>query len=736
VTVTGLGGVGKTRLARKVAALVQRAFPDGVWLVELDDLEDSGLLAASVTMAVGAQADDGRSFEDTLRAHVEERSMLIVLDGCERHADAAADLIDHLLASAADVRVLATSRQRLGVAGEAVLSLLPLALPDGAALSRTAPAELLTCYPAVQLFTERAASARPGFTLTAENAEDVAGICTRLDGLPLALELAAARLRVMSPEELLARLDERYRLVSSTMRAVPPRQRKLWAVLGSSWDLCTPAEQRLWSRLSVFTGSFELEAVEFVCSHEGIDSSSIPDLLAGLVDKSVVVQEERSGRVRFRLLSVVRQFGWDTLVESGGRPRLEHRLRQWCLSLAERTLDEWKTPRQREWLARLQTEHANLRGALESALQPAGDPAAAVRLAAALRLYWVMTRLTGEGRAWMERGQRSDLISPATRIRGLWVAAYLALQEGDADDAADKLASCRELIGRTGSTTEQPWSDLVFGLVCVVRRDVAEARRSLERARAEFDARGEANGLSEALFLLAFANALDDDHAGSDRWSTEAVTMPSHRWDDWGRAYTLMMLGYTAFRRGKLHQAAETLEVAVGIMQSFPNVSGTERCLQIRAWVAAATGDHRRAATLLGAAPASGWLAASVFADRHEDCERAVRRALGDRVTDELIARGQNLELAQAVALACGDGKPVAARIPATVADSGLTERELQVAELVADGLNNREIAAALVISRRTAEGHVQHILTKLGFASRSQIASWMTHQRLGRATG
>ncbi|MGY5124225.1 ATP-binding protein [Streptomyces nigrescens] len=319
LTLTGAGGLGKTRLALRVAAEVRRSFPEGAWVVDLAPLTDGALLAQTVLTALGIDHDLARPMLPVLSDHLADKRLLLVLDNCEHLLDSCAELTRSLLAAAPHLQVLATSRQALGVDGEHLLTVRPLSAPD----PNRPPAAALTQYEAVRLFIDRAAAVVPGFTVGDDQGAAVAGICHRLDGIPLAIELAAARLRVLSPQQILERLHDRFALLSRGSSAEPARQQTLRAAIDGSFELCTPSERRLWAYLSVFRGGFDLEAAEEVCTDDGLSQGEILDVVTGLVDKSILIREDHRDHVRLRMLETIRHYGRSLLDQGAGSEELD-----------------------------------------------------------------------------------------------------------------------------------------------------------------------------------------------------------------------------------------------------------------------------------------------------------------------------------------------------------------------------------------------------------------------------
>jgi predicted ATPase len=434
VTLTGVGGVGKTRLALRVAAGLRRAFGDGVWLVQFDQLRDEALVAQAVTGILGLHARSGFSPEAVPAEYVADRRLLLVLDNCEHLVDAVAKLADQLLRAAPGLRVLATSRESLNIAGETVLPVAPLPAPD--------PGQPLTVaqlgrFPAVGLFAERAAQVVPGFAVTEANMAAVAGICHRLEGLPLAIELAAARARVLSPEQIQARLGDRLGLLTRGSRANPARQQTLRASIGWSYELCSQAERLLWARLSVFAGGFELDAAEGICADDPLAGGDVLDLLAALADKSVLIAEHGAGGgIRYRLPETLREFGQERLQESGDYTALRRRRRDWYEQLARQADTGWLSRQTADRVARLFREHANVQAAQDFCQAEPGEAEAGLRIAMHVWLFTTPTggisarASTGSARRWPRRpsppsGGRRGCCSPVSWLPGAATATPL-----------------------------------------------------------------------------------------------------------------------------------------------------------------------------------------------------------------------------------------------------------------------------------------------------------------------
>ncbi len=416
LTLTGTGGAGKTRLALHVAADVLEEFPNGVWLVELAALSDPALVPHTIASALRIREASGSPMLATLLDYLQYKKLLLMLDNCEHLIEACAHLAEAMLRACPDLRILATSREPLGVPGELAWRVPSLSLPEPGWLPSP---ETLMKYGAVRLFIERAAVGQPTFTLTPQNSVPVATVVQRLDGIPLAIELAAARVQGLSVEQIARRLDDLFRLLTRGSRTSPPRHQTLQGVLDWSYHLLSEAEQMVLRRLAVFAGGWTLEAAEEVCG--GGVEFDVLDLLTQLVFKSLVLMDERGGEVRYRFLETVRQYSWNKLSSSGEIAKLRERHRDSSLRLVERAEVELQGPNQRMWLERLETEHDNLRAALEWSLTEGGGAEPGLRLAGCLWRFWHERGYWSEGRRWLEAALERSSTSTASRAKALMV---------------------------------------------------------------------------------------------------------------------------------------------------------------------------------------------------------------------------------------------------------------------------------------------------------------------------
>jgi predicted ATPase/DNA-binding CsgD family transcriptional regulator len=748
VTLTGVGGAGKTRIALRLAAEVRRAFGDGVWFVDLTQLDGLGLLAQEVHdpdvlaylvgATMGLRQQGGGQPLQWLAGQLAGRQMLMILDNCEHLIPASAILANTLLRECPGLRVLATSREPLAMTGEALFAVPPLPAPDpGHQLSL---ADLGRCE-AVALFLARAEAAVPGFGLTEENQGAVADLCHRLDGLPLAIELAASRVRVLTPQQILDRLADRFTLLSHGSRSAPERQQTLRACVDWSFDLCAKPEQVLWSRLSVFVGAFELDAVEGVCADECLPQADLLDLVAGLVDKSILVRDDQDGgAARYRMLETLRDYGRDKLDRAGEHAEARRRHRDWYQWLAAAAQAEWISDRQPYWLARLGREHANLRAAIEYCLADSEEAEAALGLLTTLpRTYWWVWGWLGEARQWLQRGlaHRGVNVPTALRVRALTLALLLELFHGDLS-AADQLLDEAHGLAQTVSPHDLDRLVVYRGMVALFHGDLPAARDLLEHALTIVSNRPQLGVDLRLTVLISLGNAaeLSGDRVRAEECGQEVLALTEPCGEIYYRAQGLWLLAVVAWRQGRLTEATTRAQDSLRLRRTSGMRDGYNIavCLEQLAWIAARQSQYLRAAALLGAADGALRdlgvpIAASLVRD-HEECLQQTRGVLGDGALTAAFTRGRSLPMEAALDYAL-DERSEPEPAPAQSATTPLTRREQQVADLISEGLSNQEIATRLVISQRTAESHVEHILTKLGFTSRARVAAWIAAQQV-----
>jgi predicted ATPase/DNA-binding CsgD family transcriptional regulator len=740
LTLTGVGGVGKTRLALRLAAEVRRTFRDGVWLAELAALRDPHLLPNAVADTLDLRQESGDPTSDLLQ-FLEERQLLLVLDNCEHLAEACADLSSKLLAATPELRILATSRHVLGVEGEQILPVPPLSTPDEAVLAGDA-----THYESVRLFVERATAVDPGFVMDDGNRAAVVELCRRVDGIPLAIELAAVWLRVLSPAQILDRLEDRFRMLAADRPAAPARQQALHATVDWSYDLCSPAEQQLWARLSVFSGGFDLEAAEDVCAGRGIHREDILDLVASLVNKSILVRRQFTdgSNAWYEMLEIIRQYGAERLRDYNEVQEVSVRHRDHYRAMAAGFAAESFGPAQVEWFVRLRREHGNIRTALDFCLASPDEAPAALDIATLLWFFWY-TSSQREGYRYLLRALEHAAEPTLRRATALWAAGYLAMIAGDFDQMDALLAEASELAERFDHDLLRTRILECRGHAWLYRGDAVTGVALLEQARAGYRSLGFPAGEFNALLLLWLGMLFLDDPRDHDLIH-QALELADQHGALTSRAYALNSVGIVRWRAGDHQGAVRDIRECVRFFGHHHDLIGLGFGVQALGWCAASQSPDKRAARLLGASGAV-WRASGSklfetepYVSFAEQAAAAVRHTIGSPSFEHAFAEGASYTVEQAVTLALGeeserpDGAAAPSQQGARPPDS-LTPREREIAGLLTEGLSNKEIANRLVISPRTAETHVDHILTKLGMTSRTQAAAWIADQQARRSS-
>jgi predicted ATPase len=592
VTLTGPGGVGKTRLALAAAAGLAAAFADGVAFVDLTPLVDPALVAPTVANMLGVQEAGDRPLAARLADALREREVLLVLDNFE-HVLAAAPFVATLLATCPHLRVLATSREVLRLSAEHVLAAGPLALPEDDAIEAIAGAE------AVRLFVARAQAAQPDFALTTANAPAVAEVCRRLDGLPLAIELAAARVAHLTPTALLARLERRLPLLTGGARDAPARQRTMAATIAWSHELLAPEERALFRRLAVFAGGCTLEAAEAVCRTEDGAAFDVLDGVASLVAKSLVRHEAGAdGGPRYRLLETVREYAAEQLAASGEEDAARGRHAAQFLALAERDGGLWRPDPEADF-ARLSADLANLRAALTWAFER-GEAETFLRLTVAPRTYWINFGGLAEGRAWLDRALALVDAAPAPlRAAVLQTAALIANFQGDDERAGALAEQSRALFRAQGDAAGEFDALYVLADAAFGWGELARSRALLEDAIRLARSLGEPVRTAFALKLDGLVALLGGDAATGERLLHEAIALFRGAGCGFGAALALSELGEIALARGEHARAAELWRERLNLRWHVWEFRGAVERL---AEIAVACGEHERAARLLGAA--------------------------------------------------------------------------------------------------------------------------------------
>ncbi|MFE4504037.1 ATP-binding protein [Rhodococcus sp. NPDC056743] len=724
LTLTGVGGVGKTRLAIRLATSVQRTFRDGVWLVELGEQTDPELLEDFVAVTLGVRPATSSDPLHALIDYCADRKLLFVLDNCEHLIDVVARFAGTILRWCAGVKILTTSRESLGVGGEVTMRVPPLTTPE---LRDSSAFEGLVQYESVSLFAERAASVVPGFVLTEENQGAVVRICQDLDGLPLPIELAAARLRGMSAEQIMNRLSDRYRLLTSGGRGVPSRQQTLRLSIDWSYDLCSPQEQQLWGRLTVFSGGFELDAAEGVCGQD-MNSTDLLDLLTGLVEKSILIRDDADGQARYRLLDLLREYGREKMEITGDYDELRRQHRDWFERLVVRAESEWISDRQAAWIARLSREQHNVKDALEFSMSSVREAQSAIRMVSALYRFWLACGLMVQARHWTERAlNASGGVFDVQGLDVLCVHAVTHAMQGDLEGACVLVEKSRRLAEIIGDAHSRALAEWVDGYVDTFNGDFDTASTKLESALRLFRSEGNLLLLVIGLDTLGIAYLLSGELEPSVRCNEEVLAITESRNEVMYQAYALGSLGLVGWLRHDLESSAQYFLRSLRIMDAPMNSAW---CIEPLAWIAAAQHDWKHAAVMLGAA-AMYWqkmgdrlAGLPSFFHFHDASVELSLKALGSNAFDRAYYQGFAMSEREAVGYVLGQQRLAPAE--SSTGSAHLTRREQQVAELVAQGLTNRSIAEQLFISLRTVQGHVEHMLTKLGFTSRTQIAAWV----------
>jgi DNA-binding CsgD family transcriptional regulator/tetratricopeptide (TPR) repeat protein len=597
----------------------------------------------------------------------------------------------------------------------------------------------------VMLFADRAAAVVDGFVIDEGNAAEVAALCSRLDGIPLALELAAVRLRSLSLTELVERLDDRFQLLTSGSRTALPRQQTLRALIDWSFDLCTESERALWARLSVFAGEFGLEAVQDVCAGDAVvPDTRVLDLLASLVDKSVLTCDQRGPQARYRMLETIRQYGEERLAADGDAVALGLRHRDHYLRMVEEAGRHWFTPAQGEWLARLHVENGNLHSALEFSLSQPGQAAAGLVLAAELGTYWQGSGAVVAGRSWLDRLLSRSPDRDSARARALAVAGWLAVLQDDPEAATALLDECEAMIPDLADPAVPAQAALFRGMAAMCAGDLPLALRLFEEALARHrEPDNPYPVVPMSLFRLALVASALGDSERAVAWSEECRSLCEAHGDSWARAYALWVLAVEKWRSGAVTTATELAEQSLRDVHRLGDRLGVALDLELMAWIAVANGRAERAAVLFGQADAM-WQASSaplagfgLLRGFHDGGAETAHKVLGASAYRRAFEEGARMATAEAVWFALGSAAPSkpGSGSPAERSASGtknpLTRRETEVAAMVVRGLTNKEIAGALVIAQRTVESHVEHIMAKLSFTSRAQIAAWAADRGL-----
>lgn len=735
VTIAGFGGVGKTRLAARVASEVRRAFPDGVRMIELASVRNPELLPQVVLDALDMPHLDQpeRPVIDALADHLRGRQLLIVLDNCEHLPQACADLVGEILRRTSGVRFLTTSREVLDLQGEYVRVLDPLPTRDN--VRHGEPTTAMT------LFESRARDVLSGFEIGAENYDAVRRVSERLDGLPLAIELACFRLRVLSVGELADRLDEGFALLSTRARSGDERHQSLQAAMAWSHELCTPAQRLLWSRCSIFAGGFDVAMAQAVCADEDLPADSVLDCIYDLVGKSVFMREEVGGRVRFRLLETIREYG-HSLLTPGARDDLQLKHLAWCHGMITDSVNNWFGPDQIHVAEGLRVNLPNLRGAIQTVLGQPGTPLAGsgAHLVALPWWLWACGLSAREHTMWLERMARLEHIDDRSRGQSLATLGMVQVLRGDRTTADSNLDRALDLAASAQDPVTQSFITNALGLSAFFSGDSPRAEPLLRGAVEQYAELGNARAdlVCTAYVHLGMLLSFDgrtDEAADCFQLVLDRCDAAGERWM---RSYALFGLGLVALVEDRYVEAGELARTSLRLQEGFADSIGTPLAIELLGWAEAASGSGHRAAVLFGAASAL-WGAfgqhlygSDEWQRRRAQFEERAHHELGERRFAQSRATGAAMGLAELLALADGettDALPTPEN-PTEKLLAPLSPREREVALHVADGLSNRQIADLLVLSHRTIEGHVEHVLHKLNLRNRQQLAIEVTRGR------
>ena len=725
VTVTGPGGVGKTRLALHVAADLTDRFADGARFIPLSAINDAELVVPAIAQRLGLTGLGGQSPEAGLRVFLRDREILLVLDNIE-HVIASAPELSRLLEDCPGLTMLVTSRETLRIDGEQEFALVPLGTPDS---TQRLSVAALEASDAVILFAHRARAAKADFVIDKTNAGAVAAICARLDGLPLAIELAAPRLKMFSPQELLDRLADRFTLLSRDARDLPARLRTMRDAIAWSYDLLSTDEQSLFRRLSIFAGGFSLDAAEALFESDSESAGTFLARVTSLEDKSLIHRIGQGDVPRFGMLETVRTFGFDVLVAYAERDAAMRSMATWYIDLLGTGFVQMFGPNQLQWLNLVEAENDNVRAVLTWALER-GEVVIAQQLATFMVRFWYVRGFVVEGRNWLRQIIAAGASDNRNYGRALLSAGWLAFEQGDVLYAKELIEQSLDLARDTSDTFWIAQCLNVLGLTLVELGQFSEAiahyEQSLEISRSLRDsiwppyalnclglAAYEQRDLERAIPL--FEQSLAEFRSGGNAF---------------GEGIVLMNLGKVARNRGEHVEAQVRFVESLALRWEQQDRPGILGCLRALATVAVQMEHHAQAARLIGAAGAVQEEIGAPEPRHRERYERMIddlRSAMGEGAFTAAREEGYEAPLGQLVAEILGraDGAVDGKRALRQQGErSGLTAREVEVLRLVRDGLSNREIGERLFVSERTAQTHVQHILDKFDVGTRAEAAA------------
>lgn len=656
VTVTGIGGVGKSRTVLRIAHQVRKQFRDGVWYADLARLQDPGMVYHTITTSLGIADQSARAGQDTLAEWLSDREILLILDTCEHLVDAVSALTSTLLDVAPRLRILATSRRSLNAPGEYTLAVPPLIVPGDD------PSESPYTNEAVELFSARACAVVPDFVVDESNIAAVSELCRRLDGIPLAIELAAVRLRSLSVDQILALLTDRFTLLAGASRTALPRHQTLRTAIGWSHELCEPAERLLWARLSVFAGDFELEAARYVCSDESLAADRILDVITELVDKSVLLSFPTPAGQRYRLIDTLRQYGGEWLDKLGETDERRRRHRDYYLQLAQRGERSWSGPRQVQWFTRMRQEHDNIRVALQYCLSVRGEEGVGLELLSSLWYLWVACGFARQGVHYLERALDAAPEPSRQRCKALWVLSYIRSAQGDMAGALEAAERCSTEAVRAGDSVAVLLATKMQGTAAMLQGDTQKATALLGVA-IEFHRGGhELNpGLLPAIVELSAVLLTQGEFAEAEALLVDCLNLCQERGELWLRSYAWYVMAMVQRATGRHDESLVSCKESLRIKRHFHDVLGVVLCVDALAGLNLDMGAPARTAMLLGAAQAN-WrtfglpqFGSPFFTAEHEQCVKECKKQIGDAAYEEAFALGARLSLGDLIEYALDD---------------------------------------------------------------------------------
>jgi len=731
LTFTGPGGVGKTRLALEFAYRSRGRFDDGVWLVQLADLAigaGPSDVEAAVVNALGISDQSSGEPRDKLRSHLFDRRLLLVIDNCEHVLPSVRVVLPVLLREAPQLRVVATSREPVNIPGEILRPVLPLTVPEPG----TSAGQLIADG-SVSLLVERVRSVDAEFVLTDDNAESVIELCRLLDGIPLAIELAAVKFRALTVEQIVDRFGHRLSALTAPEGTSGPRHRSLRAMVDWSHELCPPSARVLWRRLSVFPAGFDLELAETVCAYDEIRPENVVDLVDGLVGQSILLTDRAGNSMRYRLPAPLREVATELAFHAGEATYLQLRHRDALGQRADQMLASWCGPQQETLITRMRLDHAGYVAAIHWSTTTPGEEQAGLRLLAALRYHWLSGGLLAEGRMRIEALLLKTDQKTLARADCFWIVSWIALLQGDRDRAKELLIELSSLADALNEPRLHTHLRHLQALLAMMTGDVTSAVRGFEQAIDEHRTHGDRFEELTARYMLAVALVFDGRAHEAAELGSGTVALCEQYGDRTARAYAIWATGLAHWQLGQLDEAEHSAMSVLRLQRRLSDGICVALTTHLLACIAHDRRHRERAATLSQAARRV-WrsLGTSLDAFGPQLAELIESHTPTGRTSPAMDLSGGRLpftDLDGVIALGLGaERTPTAAtRISAT---QNLTKRELEVAALVEDGLSNREIAQRLIIAKRTADGHVERILAKLGFTSRAQIAAWMARRQ------